>query len=131
MKRKELILMSRNCLMTLALMTSTTVAAQQPNRSRFQREAFQTDAPMVHDPVYDQLVGYKVFDEMKKYHGDVMIVYGDKDPIAAGDYMERARKVYRSCEVNVVPDGAHGFPQSITHVKANDYIVKFLRRKML
>ena len=43
--------MSRNCLMTLALMTSTTVAAQQPNRSRFQREAFQTDAPMVHDPV--------------------------------------------------------------------------------
>ena len=80
---------------------------------------------------YDQLVGYKVFDEMKKYHGDVMIVYGDKDPIAAGDYMERARKVYRSCEVNVVPDGAHGFPQSITHVKANDYIVKFLRRKML
>ena len=80
---------------------------------------------------YDRLVGYNVFDEMKKYQGDVMIVYGDKDPIAAGDYMERARKVYHSCEVNVVSDGDHGFPQSITHVKANDYIVKFLRRKLL
>ena len=73
---------------------------------------------------------YKVFDEMKKYQGDVMIVYGDKDPIAAGDYMERARQTYRSCEVNVVPDGAHGFPASITHVKANGHIVKFLKEKL-
>ena len=79
---------------------------------------------------YDKLVGYKVFDEMKKYQGDVMIVYGDKDPIAAGDYMERARQTYRSCEVNVVPDGAHGFPASITHVKANGHIVKFLKEKL-
>ncbi|MBR0046863.1 MAG: prolyl oligopeptidase family serine peptidase [Bacteroidaceae bacterium] len=79
---------------------------------------------------YDQLVGYKVFDEMKKYQGNVMIVYGDKDPIAAGDYMERARQTYRSCEVNVVPNGAHGFPASITHVKANEHIVKFLRENL-
>ncbi len=79
---------------------------------------------------YDQLVGYKVFDEMKKYQGNVMIVYGDKDPIAAGDYMERARQTYRSCEVNVVPNGAHGFPASITHVKANEHIVKFLRKNL-
>lgn len=79
---------------------------------------------------YDQLVGYKVFDEMKKYQGDVMIVYGDKDPIAAGNYMERARQTYRSCEVNVVPGGAHGFPASITHVQANDHIVKFLKKKL-
>ena len=80
---------------------------------------------------YDKLVGYKVFDEMKKYEGDVMIVYGDKDPIAAGDYIERARKTYRNCEVNVVPDGAHGFPASVTHVQANGYIVKFLKEKLL
>jgi len=77
---------------------------------------------------YDKLVGYKVYDEMKKYKGEVMIVYGDKDPIAAGDYMERARKTYRHCEMNIVPGGAHGFPASATHVQANDYIVKFLKR---
>jgi len=79
---------------------------------------------------YDKLIGYKVFDEMKKYKGDVMIVYGDKDPIAAGDYIERARQTYRNCEVNVVPEGAHGFPASITHVQANDYIVKFLKKEL-
>ncbi len=79
---------------------------------------------------YDKLVGYKVFDEMKKYKGNVMIVYGDKDPIAAGDYMERARNTYQNCEVNVVPDGAHGFPASITHVQANGHIVKFLKKEL-
>lgn len=79
---------------------------------------------------YDKLVGYKVFDEMKKYKGDVMIVYGDKDPIAAGDYIERARQTYTRCEVNVVPGGAHGFPASVTHVQANDHIVKFLKKSL-
>jgi len=79
---------------------------------------------------YDKLVGYKVFDEMKKYKGDVMIVYGDKDPIAAGDYIKRAQQTYNHCEVNVVPDGAHGFPASITHVQANEHIVKFLKKEL-
>ena len=79
---------------------------------------------------YDKLLGYKVFDEMKKYKGDVMIVYGDKDPIAAGDYMERAKQVYQHCEVNVVPGGAHGFPASPTHVLANQHIVNFLKKTL-
>ena len=79
---------------------------------------------------YDKLVGYNVFDEMKKYKGNVMIVYGDKDPIAAGDYMNRAKQVYQHCEINVVPGGAHGFPSSPTHVQANDYIVKFLKKEL-
>jgi hypothetical protein len=43
--------------------------------------------------------------------------------------MERACQTYRSCEVNVVPDGAHGFPASITHVQTNDHIVKFLKKR--
>ena len=77
---------------------------------------------------YDHLVGYNVFDEMKKYRGNVMIVYGDKDAIAAGDYMERARKTYEKCEVNVIAGGAHGFPSSVTHVKANENVVRFLKR---
>ncbi|MBR6997717.1 MAG: family 43 glycosylhydrolase [Prevotella sp.] len=39
-------------LTTLALATIfTTVAAQQQRRPRFQREAFTTETPMVHDPV--------------------------------------------------------------------------------
>ena len=29
-----------------------------------------------------------------------------------------------------VPDGAHGFPASITHVKANEHIVKFLKTRL-
>lgn len=48
-QRKESILKSSFCL--VALMICTTVAGQQPNQSRLQREVFQTDAPMVHDPV--------------------------------------------------------------------------------
>ena len=36
-------------MITIAI--TTTVSAQGPRRQRFQREAFQTDTPMVHDPV--------------------------------------------------------------------------------
>lgn len=79
---------------------------------------------------YDRLVDYKLFEEIKKYKGDVMIVYGDKDPVASGDYISRAAKTYKSCEVNVVPGGAHGFPASPTHVEANGHIVKFLKGKL-
>ncbi|MBQ8737111.1 MAG: hypothetical protein IJY78_04715, partial [Bacteroidaceae bacterium] len=75
-------------------------------------------------------IGYKLFEEIKKYNGDVMIVYGDKDPVASGNYIERAANIYKNCKVNVVEGGAHGFPESSTHVKANDHIVKFLKNKL-
>ena len=79
---------------------------------------------------YDQLIGYDVFKEMKNYHGDVMIVYGDKDPIASGDYIERAKNVYDSCEVNIVPDGTHGFPEPEAHKIAEGHIVDFFTRTL-
>ena len=47
---------------------------------------------------------------------------------AAGDYMERACKTYEKCEVNVIAGGAHGFPSFVTHVKANENVVRFLKR---
>ena len=34
-----------------AIFILTTIVAQEPRRPRFRREAFQTDTPMVHDPV--------------------------------------------------------------------------------
>jgi len=80
---------------------------------------------------YDKLVGYKIFDEMKKYKGNVMIVYGDKDSVADGGYMDRAKSVYQHCEINVIPGGAHGFPASPHHVQANGHIVKFLKKELL
>ena len=42
--------------------------------------------------------------------------------------MERACKTYKKCEVNVIAGGAHGFPSSVTHVKANENVVRFLKR---
>ena len=53
-----------------------------------------------------------------------------EDPVASGNYIERAANIYKNCEVNVVEGGAHGFPESSTHVKANDHIVKFLKNKL-
>lgn len=94
----------------------------------------ETGVPVMGLPLshvyYDKLIGYDVFKEMPKYKGEVMIVYGDKDPIAAGDYIQRAEIAYGGCEINVVPDGAHGFPESHTHVLANEYIVDFITRTL-
>lgn len=94
----------------------------------------ETGVPVMGLPLshvyYDKLIGYDVFKEMSKYKGEVMIVYGDKDPIAAGGYIERAAKVYGNCEVNVVPGGAHGFPESSTHVEANGHILDFMTKTL-
>ena len=95
----------------------------------------ETGVPVMGLPLshvyYDKLIGYDVFKEMPAYKGKVMIVYGDKDPVADGDYIQRAENAYDNCEINVVPDGAHGFPESHTHVQANKHIVDFLTRTLL
>lgn len=109
-----------------ALMIAEHAVNVHPKEAITSQTGFEVMGMPLSHIYYDKLIGYKVFDEMPKYQGPVMIVYGDKDPIADGDYIERARQAYRHCEVNVVPDGAHGFPASITHVQANAHIVRFL-----
>ena len=113
-----------------ALMIGEHAVNVHPKEAITSEEGVEVMGMKLSHHYYDKLVGYHIFDEMPKYKGQVMIVYGDKDPIAAGDHMERAKKTYQNCEVNVVPDGAHGFPESSTHVKANDFIVKFLKGKL-
>lgn len=94
----------------------------------------ETGVPVMGLPLshvyYDKLIGYDVFKDMPEYKGPVMIVYGDKDNVADGGYIERAEKAYGTCEINVVPDGAHGFPESGTHVIANKHIIDFLTRTL-
>ena len=113
-----------------ALLIGEHAVNVHPQEARTSQQGVMVMGMMLSHVYYDRLVGYHVFDEMPKYKQPVMIVYGDKDPIAAGDYMERAKNTYRQCEVNVIPDGAHGFPASPTHVQANDAIVKFLKKTL-
>ena len=52
---------------------------------------------------------FYVFDTSGKYSGDVLIIYGQKDPIVAAGYMEKAEKAYQSAELIVLENEAHGF----------------------
>ena len=101
-----------------------------PKKAISSETGFPVMGLMLSHVYYDQLVGYNVFEEMANYHGDVMIVYGDKDPITAGGYIERAKNVYESCEVNVIPDGSHGFPEPEAHKLAEGHILDFFTRTL-
>ena len=56
---------------------------------------------------------FYVFDTIGKYSGEVLIIYGENDPIVALGYMEKAKKVYKNAQLIVLENEAHGFsPQA-------------------
>lgn len=77
---------------------------------------------------YEKINGVNVFDSIPAYKGDVFIVYGDRDFVAAG--ADKAAEIYEKCEKQVVPGGDHGFSNSACHEQATGGIANFLQRTL-
>lgn len=77
---------------------------------------------------YERINGMDVFDSIPAYKGDVFIVYGDRDFVAAG--ADKASDIYDKCEKLVVPGGDHGFSNSACHEQAAGGIAGFLQRTL-
>ena len=77
---------------------------------------------------YEAINGMNIFDSIPAYKGDVFIVYGDRDFVAAG--ADKAESIYEKCEKMVVPEGDHGFSRSDCHEMATGGIANFLQRKL-
>ncbi|MDE6565020.1 MAG: family 43 glycosylhydrolase [Muribaculaceae bacterium] len=77
---------------------------------------------------YEKIKGVNVFDSIPAYKGDVFIVYGDRDFVAAG--ADKAAGIYEKCEKLVVPGGDHGFSNSACHEMATGGIANFLQRTL-
>jgi len=55
---------------------------------------------------------FNTYDTIGNYSGDVLIIYGEKDPIVSMGDMEKAKEVYNSVELIVLENEAHGFSPS-------------------
>ncbi len=53
--------------------------------------------------------GRDIFSEIGTYKGDVLIIHGDQDAIVPLSYSEKAKELYASAELVVLPGEGHGF----------------------
>ena len=67
-----------------------------------------------------------VFESIGKFNNDVLIVYGEYDPIVSKKYMTKAKKVYKNAELVLMKNEGHGF-SSIGNEKAKKICVDFLK----
>ncbi|MBQ6578671.1 MAG: alpha/beta hydrolase [Bacteroidales bacterium] len=75
---------------------------------------------------YDNLIGYDVFQDVKKFHKPTVAIYGDRDPIAAGNSIGRAKDSFSSFEAKPIAKGTHGFPAKDRLDKAVGYVLDFM-----
>ncbi len=79
---------------------------------------------------YEKINGLDMLDTIGAFKGKVFIVYGDRDMIAAGGTMYKAKSRYADCETLVVEGGTHGFPSYEHHEQACRGIADFLTRAL-
>lgn len=69
---------------------------------------------------------YYVFDSIGSYANDVLIIYGENDPIVSMGYMTKAKETYKSIDLLVLKNEGHGFSYSGGE-KARSRCVEFLQ----
>lgn len=55
------------------------------------------------------LLDYDVYEHIKPYTGDVVIVHGTTDFVVPVSYSEKAAEVYENCKLHRIPGATHGF----------------------
>lgn len=58
---------------------------------------------------YVDNMSFDIYEVIGNYHGDVLIVHGDADPVVPLRYSERALDVYQSAKLVVIPGASHGY----------------------
>lgn len=68
-----------------------------------------------------------IFSVMKKYHGPVKIIHGDKDEVVSINYSKKALEAYKNnyTEFDVLAGAGHGFVGDDT-IKARDLSIEFI-----
>lgn len=72
--------------------------------------------------------GYKTFEHIGSYSKNVLILYGAKDAIVQRYYVDKAKEIYKNCELIVYPNEGHGFtPAGVD--KAKEELLNFMKRQ--
>lgn len=57
----------------------------------------------------EKLLDYDVYDDIRAYEKDVLIIHGDADTIVPLSYSEKAVREYASAQLKVIEGAGHGF----------------------
>ena len=106
-------------------------AANRHPKEAIHSEKFNLMGLDISHVYYDKLLDYNVYEDVKRYTNPVVAIYGDQDPVTAGDSMQKAKESFRQCELKVIPGGRHGFPDRKHLDKAISYAVDFIGKHVL
>ncbi|MBO7253158.1 MAG: alpha/beta hydrolase, partial [Oscillospiraceae bacterium] len=74
------------------------------------------------------VIGMDAVEEIRNYHGPVLIVHGTKDTIVDPDYSRRAREAYPNAKLHMIANGAHSFSAKHDRI-AIAHLRRFAERK--
>lgn len=58
---------------------------------------------------FEDLLDYDIYEDIRGYDKDVLMIHGDRDSLVPLSYSERALEVYPSAQLEVIPGAGHGF----------------------
>lgn len=70
---------------------------------------------------YEGLANYDIYEVIKPFNKDVLIIHGDHDTLVQLSYSERALQVYSLAELKVIEGVGHGF-----HGAEEDMTIKYI-----
>ncbi len=70
---------------------------------------------------------FHTFDNIGKNKGNILIIYGDKDPIVPSGVMEKAAEKYENAKLVILPGEGHGFSPEGTR-RAEDMVISFIKK---
>lgn len=78
---------------------------------------------------YERLFTYDIYENIRRYPGDVLIIHGGNDEIVPLKYAQRAQKTYHSSVLHVLEDAGHGFSGN-NDKEAIEWMLKYLENKV-
>ena len=77
-------------------------------------------------PYFENLLDYDIYEDIRGYGKDVLIIHGDRDSLVPLSYSERALEVYPSADLKIISGAGHGFSGSAAQ-QAIQFMSDFLQ----
>ncbi|MBR3251124.1 MAG: alpha/beta fold hydrolase [Erysipelotrichaceae bacterium] len=70
-----------------------------------------------------------IYEMMKEYNGDVLLIHGDKDKIVTTESVEKAKNCFPNCELIILKGAEHGF-HGPERTEVIDIVLNFILKRI-
>lgn len=75
---------------------------------------------------FETLHGFRIFEKIGNYAGDVLILHGDQDAVVPVEYSKKAKVIYQNARLEIFPGEGHGFSPAGCG-KITQMLIKFFK----